>query len=130
VTRYRLAAFVISGAFSGMAGALFAPFQRAVTPEAMYWTTSADPVLMSLLGGTGIFLGPAIGAGVFLFIKDIISAYTQFWMLSLGGVLILLVLFLPGGLAGFAWQMVFREPAPAKARGGGLRSADALRERR
>jgi branched-chain amino acid transport system permease protein len=130
VVRYRLAAFVISGAFSGMAGALFAPFQRAVTPEAMYWTTSADPVLMSLLGGTGIFLGPAIGAGVFLFIKDIISAYTQFWMISLGGVLILLVLFFPDGLAGFAWQMVFREPVPAKVRGGGLISTDASRERR
>ncbi|MBI4608800.1 MAG: branched-chain amino acid ABC transporter permease, partial [Candidatus Rokubacteria bacterium] len=61
VTRYRLAAFVISGAFSGLAGALFAPFQRAVTPEAVYWTTSADPVLMSLLGGTRVFLGPAVG---------------------------------------------------------------------
>jgi branched-chain amino acid transport system permease protein len=130
VTRYRLAAFVISGAFSGLAGALFAPFQRAVTPEAMYWTTSADPVLMSLLGGTRIFLGPAIGAGVFLFIKDIISAYTQFWMISLGAVLILLVLFLPGGLAGFAWQMVNERPVPARAKGGGLVSADALRERR
>lgn len=106
VRRYRLAAFVISGAFSGLAGALFAPFERAVTPEAVYWTTSAEPVLMSLLGGVHVFLGPAVGAGVFLFIKDIISAYTEFWMISLGAVLILFVLFLPGGLVGFAWQLV------------------------
>ena len=126
VTRYRLAAFVISGALSGLAGSLFAPFQRAVTPEAMFWTTSADPVLMSLLGGSRIFLGPAVGAGVFLFIKDIISAYTQFWMISLGGVLILLVLFLPGGLAGFAWQMVQGERVPAKTKDEPLVSAGAL----
>lgn len=116
VTRYRLAAFVISGAFSGLAGALFAPFQRAVTPEAVYWTTSADPVLMSLLGGTRVFLGPAVGAGVFLFIKDIISAYTEFWMIWLGAVLIVFVLFVPAGLAGFAWQMVNKEGVPAGAK--------------
>jgi branched-chain amino acid transport system permease protein len=128
VTRYRLVAFVISGAFSGLAGALFAPFQRAVTPETMYWTTSADPVLMSLLGGTRIFLGPAVGAGVFLFIKDIISAYTQFWMISLGGALILLVLFLPGGVVGFAWQVFNGERK--QTRGEGLVSAGALSERR
>lgn len=105
VSRYRLAAFVISGAFAGLAGALFVLFQRAAMPEAVYWTTSAEPVLMSLLGGTRVFLGPAVGAAVFLFIKDIISAYTQFWMISLGGVLILFVLFLPGGMAGFAWKV-------------------------
>ena len=128
VARYRLAAFVISGAFSGLAGALFAPFQHAVTPETMYWTTSADPVLMSLLGGTRIFLGPAVGAGVFLFIKDIISAYTQFWMISLGAALILLVLFLPGGLAGFACQVLKGERV--QGRGEGLVSAGALGERR
>lgn len=126
VTRYRLAAFVISGAFSGLAGTLFAPFQRAVTPEAMYWTTSADPVLMSLLGGTRVFLGPAVGAGIFLFIKDIISAYTQFWMISLGAVLILLVLFLPGGLAGYAWQMVRGRLVPARAKDDRVVSAGAL----
>jgi branched-chain amino acid transport system permease protein len=108
VRYYLLAAFVLSGALSGLAGALFAPFQRAVTPEAMYWTTSADPVLMSLLGGPRVFLGPAVGAAIFLFMKDIISAYTEFWMISLGTVLILFVLFLPGGLAGFAWQRIGR----------------------
>lgn len=114
IRRYRLAAFVLSGAFAGLAGALFAPFQRAVMPEAVYWTTSADPVLMSLLGGTRVFLGPVVGAGVFLFIKDIISAYTEFWMISLGTVLILFVLFLPGGLAGFAWQAVGRNQMLAR----------------
>jgi branched-chain amino acid transport system permease protein len=126
VARYRLAAFVISGALSGLAGALFAPFQRAVTPEAMYWTTSADPVLMSLLGGTRVFLGPAVGAGIFIFIKDIISAHTPLWMLSLGAALILLVLFLPGGLAGFAWQTVHAGVAPAAEREERLASASAL----
>lgn len=130
VLRYRLAAFVLSGALSGLAGALFAIFERAVTPEAIYWTTSADPVLMSLLGGPRVFLGPAVGAGVFLLIKDLISAYTQFWMISLGGVLILLVLFLPGGLAGFAWQAATGRAVSARVKDEALVSARSLGERR
>ncbi|MBI3624727.1 MAG: ABC transporter permease [Candidatus Rokubacteria bacterium] len=130
VPRYRLVAFVISGAFSGLAGVLFSVFQRAVTPEAVYWTTSADPVLMSLLGGPRVFLGPAVGAAVFLLIKDLISAYTEFWMLSLGGVLILLVLFLPGGLAGFAWRMVSGRAVPSRAEDKAFVSPRAFGERR
>ncbi|MBI3454781.1 MAG: branched-chain amino acid ABC transporter permease [Candidatus Rokubacteria bacterium] len=129
VRRYRLAAFVVSGALSGLAGALFAPFQRAVTPEAVYWTTSADPILMSLLGGTRVFLGPAVGAAVFIFIKDIIAAYTQFWMISLGAVLIVLVLLLPGGLAGFAWQVARGRVIRARPRAGDRVAVGALRER-
>ncbi len=130
VPRYRLAAFVISGAFSGLAGVLFSVFQRAVTPEAVYWTTSADPVLMSLLGGPRVFLGPAVGAGMFLFIKDLISAYTEFWMMSLGAVLIILVRFLPGGLGGFAWDVVNHRAARGRLKDEALGSARALSERR
>jgi branched-chain amino acid transport system permease protein len=127
VMRYRLAAFVISGTFAGLAGALFAPFQRAVMPEALYWTTSAEPVLMTLLGGARVYLGPAVGAAVFIFIKDIISAYTEFWMLALGTVLILFVLFLPGGIVGFAWQLLRGRAARSEER---RAPRDVLTERR
>lgn len=130
VARYRLAAFALSGSLAGLAGALFVLFQRAAMPEAVYWTTSADPVLMSLLGGTRIFLGPAVGAAAFLFVKDVLSAYTQFWMLSLGGTLILFVLFLPGGLLGFAWQAVHGQLGQARARAAGFAAARVLGERR
>lgn len=131
VARYRLAAFVLSGAFSGLAGGLFVLFLRAATPESVYWTTSAEPVLMSLLGGPRVFLGPSIGAGVFLLLKDLISAYTEFWMITLGAVLILLVRFLPGGLAGSAWQALRRRTTVAARAGDELLGpARALSERR
>jgi branched-chain amino acid transport system permease protein len=101
VRRYRLISFVISGFFSGLAGALFAPFLRSITPSIAFWTKSAEPVFMSLLGGTKIFLAPAAGAGIFMYLKEIISGYTELWMIYLGAILIGFVLFLPGGIVGF-----------------------------
>jgi branched-chain amino acid transport system permease protein len=101
VRRYRLISFVISGFFSGLAGALFAPFLRSIAPSIAFWTKSAEPVFMSLLGGPKIFLAPAVGAGIFMYLKEIISGYTELWMIYLGAILIGFVLFLPGGIVGF-----------------------------
>jgi len=100
--RYRLISFVVSGLFSGVAGALFAPFEMAISPDIAFWTKSAEPVFMSLVGGMNIFLGPLVGAGIFMFLKEIISGYTEYWMFPLGAILILLVIFLRGGIIGFA----------------------------
>jgi branched-chain amino acid transport system permease protein len=101
VRRYRLISFVISGFFCGLAGALFGPFLKSITPSIAFWTKSAEPVFMSLLGGTKIFLGPAAGAVIFMYLKEIISGYTELWMIYLGAILIGFVLFLPGGIVGF-----------------------------
>jgi len=101
VRRYRLISFVISGFFCGLAGAIFGPFLKSITPSIAFWTKSAEPVFMSLLGGTKIFLGPAVGAMIFMYLKDIISTYTELWMIYLGAILIGFVLFLPGGIVGF-----------------------------
>jgi branched-chain amino acid transport system permease protein len=56
---------------------------------------------MSLLGGTKIFLAPAVGSIIFMYLKEIISGYTELWMIYLGAILIGFVLFLPGGIVGF-----------------------------
>jgi len=101
VRRYRLISFVISGFFCGLAGALFGPFLKSITPSIAFWTKSAEPVFMSLLGGTKIFLAPAAGAVIFMYLKEIISGYTELWMIYLGAILIGFVLFLPGGIVGF-----------------------------
>jgi branched-chain amino acid transport system permease protein len=101
VRRYRLISFVISGFFCGLAGALFGPFLKSITPSIAFWTKSAEPVFMSLLGGTKIFLGPAVGAVIYMYLKEIISGYTELWMIYLGAILIGFVLFLPGGIVGF-----------------------------
>ncbi|MBU1742360.1 MAG: branched-chain amino acid ABC transporter permease, partial [Proteobacteria bacterium] len=99
--RYRLASFVISGMLCGLAGGIFAPFLKTITPDIAFWTMSAQPVFMSLLGGTRVFFGPAVGAVIFLFLKEIISGWTNVWMLPLGIVLMAFVLFLRGGIVGF-----------------------------
>ena len=64
VRRYQLAAFVIAGAFAGLAGALFGIFNRGVFPDFAYWSKSAEVLIMVILGGMGHFWGPAVGAAI------------------------------------------------------------------
>ena len=105
--RYRLLSFVISGLFCGVAGVLFAPFEMSLAPDIAFWTKSAEPVFMSLLGGMSIFLGPAVGAAIYMYLKEIISGYTELWMIYLGAVLIGFVIFLPGGIVGFIYRKLY-----------------------
>lgn len=100
VYRYRLYAFALSGFFSGLAGALFAPFNRVAVPEMVHWTQSAEPVLMTILGGSQYFLGPLLGSAVFLALEHWITTYTDEWMIYLGGILALMVVFMPRGIIG------------------------------
>src|SRR5690606_23314483 len=100
VRRYRLAAFTVAGAFAGLAGGLMAPFLRIASPELVHWSMSAEPVLMSILGGTGYFLGPFFGAGMFVLLETWITSMTHAWMLVLGVVLAPLVLFFRRGVLG------------------------------
>jgi branched-chain amino acid transport system permease protein len=96
----RWLAFVISGAISGLAGGLYTLYLHFVGAESLYWTTSGQVVMMTLLGGMGTFIGPFIGAGVFLYIEDTLSAITANWMIFLGPVFVLCVLFFPEGIWG------------------------------
>lgn len=100
VRRYRLAAFTIAGAFGGLAGGLMAPFLRVASPGMVHWSTSAEPILMSILGGTGYFLGPFFGAAMFILLEAWITSITQAWMLMLGVILALMVMFFRRGLLG------------------------------
>ncbi|MDS1140840.1 branched-chain amino acid ABC transporter permease [Pusillimonas sp. SM2304] len=100
VRSYRLAAFTIAGAFAGLAGGLMAPFLRIASPELVHWSMSAEPVLMSILGGTGYFLGPFFGAGMFVLLETWITSMTHAWMLVLGIILALMVMFFRRGVLG------------------------------
>jgi branched-chain amino acid transport system permease protein len=111
--RYRLAAFTIAGAFSGLAGALFAPFQGTVVPDFANWMMSAEPVLMTLLGGPGSFFGPLLGAVFFVALKDTLGSWTEYWPLALGTLVIVLILFLPEGPLGLIDR--FLRPARPEA---------------
>src|SRR6266536_5466588 len=79
VRRYELAAFILAGAFAGLAGGLFGIFNRGVFPDFAYWTKSSEVLIMTLLGGMGTFYGPAIGALVLILLNQQIVAYTQYW---------------------------------------------------
>jgi branched-chain amino acid transport system permease protein len=100
VQRYRLVAFVISAFFSGVAGALFALLETSVSPDLLFWSNSGEVILMGLLGGMHIFLGPALGAAIMVLLNSFITLYTGYWQFFLGITLISIVLFFPEGVAG------------------------------
>lgn len=100
VRRYRWYAFIISGLFTGLAGGLFGQLDRQVTPEYLHWLFSAKLVVAAVLGGTGHFLGPVIGALAFVGLQELSRPFALEHGFVLGVLLIVVVLALPGGVAG------------------------------
>ena len=100
IFRMRLAAFVISAVYGGIGGTILAVTTGLADPELAYWTHSGNLVFMAVLGGSGTFAGPAIGALVFVLLQDFVMSATQYWRFVMGGVLVLLVVFMPQGLSG------------------------------
>jgi branched-chain amino acid transport system permease protein len=97
VKRYQLASFTIGGAFAGYAGAMFVVMDRGAFPLLMHWTTSAEPIFMTLIGGLNSFVGPTIGALIFVFLRDWVTRRFVYWGLVLGLVLLVIILRMPGG---------------------------------
>jgi len=98
VRRYRLVAFIVAGLYAGLAGALLPPLENTVTPPIAHWSTSAEPVLATLIGGMTSFTGPIVGAALFFIIKDIIVRFTEHWLIWYGAIVIVLVLGFRGGV--------------------------------
>jgi branched-chain amino acid transport system permease protein len=95
---HKYMAFIIAGAFGGLSGVLWAETAGIVSPENVVLTTSVDALLMAVLGGAGTLVGGVIGAGVVLFIREYLSTLVHWWQYVLGGVYVLVILYLPGGL--------------------------------
>ena len=118
--RVRLAAFAISGLFSGLAGALLTVVLEFVPIENIHWQMSGSVLIMTLFGGTGTLLGPFVGAGVFIWMRDFLSKHLEYWEVFVGGAFVLIVLFLPDGIAGTLARLIARRPpAPADEADGG-----------
>jgi branched-chain amino acid transport system permease protein len=98
--RYKLAAFVIAGAVAGLAGALMANHTEFVSPALLSWQRSGEILVIVVLGGTGTLYGPVAGAVVFLLLEELLSQWTQHWMIVFGPLLVLAVLFARQGLWG------------------------------
>jgi branched-chain amino acid transport system permease protein len=96
----RLVAFIFSGAFCGLAGALLALHLSIVPIEILDIDTSGTAVMMALLGGMGTFFGPFIGAAVFLTLENTVSLWTVHWQLVVGAIFMLCVLLFPAGIWG------------------------------
>jgi branched-chain amino acid transport system permease protein len=97
VKRYELAAFTLGGAFAGYAGAMFVLVDRSAFPLLLHWTTSAQPIFVTLIGGMNSFAGPFVGAVVFTLLRDWITRRFVYWGAVLGVVLLVIILRMPGG---------------------------------
>lgn len=100
VRAYQLAAFVIAGTFAGFAGALYGIFSRGVFADYVFWSKSAEVMIMTILGGIGYFWGPAVGAAALVWLNQAITDYTQYWPFVLGVILLVLLFAFPGGIVG------------------------------
>jgi len=100
VNRVKHLSFVFSAFFAGLAGALDALRLAVVPVESLYWVTSGQVVIMTLLGGAGTFFGPFVGAGTYLVLGDRLAVFTERWPLVIGLIFMAFVLFLPKGIWG------------------------------
>ncbi len=108
VTAYQYAAFVIAGCFAGVGGILYAYFNAFVHPTMLGLTTSAEALLMVIAGGAGTLAGPVAGAALVVLLKNVASAYLERWVILLGAIYTIIVLFAPGGLAAAWWTVTAR----------------------
>jgi branched-chain amino acid transport system permease protein len=98
--RLKLIAFVISGMITALAGALFADLNRYVSPAMFSWTISGEIMIFVILGGVARLIGPVLGALVFVALEETLGGLSEFWHIYLGLLLLIIVLFAKGGIAG------------------------------
>jgi branched-chain amino acid transport system permease protein len=111
VRAYQLAAFVVAGTFAGFAGALYGIFSRGVFADYVFWSKSAEVMIMTLLGGMDYFWGPPVGALALVWLNQEITDYTEYWPFVLGVILLVLLFGFSGGIVGgldLLWQRARR----------------------
>lgn len=108
VWRYKMAAFVISAHFAGVAGFLMVTFEPYVATKFLHWSTSGEAVIMSVIGGVGTLIGPMLGAAFVMYFQNVVQAFIgEQWKLVLGIIFVMVVAFLPGGFVDLA-RMLWR----------------------
>jgi branched-chain amino acid transport system permease protein len=114
VRTYRWRAFVLSGAITGLAGALYGQLDRQVTPEQLGWLFSAKLVVATIIGGTRWFLGPVLGAAVFVTLQHVANRFALSHGLVLGVLVVAVVFACPGGIADAAARLLGWAARPAR----------------
>lgn len=97
---YKNLSFVLAGTLGGLAGSLYVLFNGFISPSDVYWTMSGSVLIMVLIGGAGTLWGPVVGAAFIVLMETIIGSYTENWMMIIGVVFILFVIFAPNGIMG------------------------------
>lgn len=100
VRRLKIKSYIISISLTTVAGVLFASYQDFVSPGMLNWTLSGDFILMSVLGGMGTLIGPVIGGAIVLILGDLLSSFTENWMIFIGAFFVLTIIFAPNGVVG------------------------------
>ena len=111
VERYKIVAVMLSGLFAGLAGVLYAVQNQFAAAEFVFFTTSGDTVIFNVMGGIGTLVGPIVGAGFFQLLRELLSRIfgDQFpYLIPLGVIFIVMIIFLPQGLLGFARRWLNR----------------------
>lgn len=98
--KVKLIAFVISGAITGLAGALYTDLNRFVSPSVLSWHVSGEIMVFVILGGVARLYGPLVGAALFIILEQFLGGITENWQFWLGLILIIVVLFAKGGIIG------------------------------
>jgi branched-chain amino acid transport system permease protein len=109
VERYKMVAVMLSGLFAGLAGVLYAIQNRFAAPDFVYFLISGEVVIFNVMGGIGTLVGPIVGAGFFLLLREAFSRFfTEYYLIPVGVIFILMIIFMPQGLLGFARRWLNR----------------------
>jgi branched-chain amino acid transport system permease protein len=106
VHRYRILSFIVSALLGGFGGALYVNYYRFTGLHTIDWLASGDIVIMAVLGGSGVFWGPLVGAAVYVTFKDYIAFHTHYWRIFIGPLAILVMLFFRQGIWGLLEKAV------------------------
>jgi branched-chain amino acid transport system permease protein len=109
IERYKIVAVMLSGLFAGLAGVLYAIQNRFAAPDFVFFVVSGEVVIYNVIGGIGTLVGPIVGAAFFLLLREGLSRFfTEFYLIPVGVIFILIVIFMPQGLLGFARRWLNR----------------------
>jgi len=109
VERYKMVAVMLSGLFAGLAGTLYAIQNKFAAPDFVFFVVSGEVVIFNVMGGMGTLVGPFAGAAFFLLLREGLSRFlTEYYLIPLGIIFTLMVMFVPQGLLGFARRALNR----------------------
>ncbi|MGH8734677.1 MAG: branched-chain amino acid ABC transporter permease, partial [Burkholderiales bacterium] len=109
VERYKMVAVMLSGLFAGVAGVLYAIQNKFAAPDFVFFVVSGEVVIFNVMGGIGTLVGPIVGAGFFLLLREAFSRFfTEYYLIPVGIIFIAMVIFMPQGLLGFARRWLNR----------------------